>query len=62
VKNKETADDYGRSPTGHNNVHIQFGGFGVLIKFQFHYLHLSRGTYFNLVGLGIPLRFIAKPS
>jgi hypothetical protein len=43
-------------------VHIQFGGFGVLIKFRFQYLHLSRGTDFNLVGLGIPLRCIAKPS
>jgi hypothetical protein len=43
-------------------MHIQFGWFGVLIEFRFHYLHLSRGTDFNLVGLGIPLRFIAKPS
>lgn len=34
-----------------NNVHIQFGGFGVLIKFRFQYLHLSRGTDFNLVAL-----------
>lgn len=37
--------------TAGNNVHIQFGGFGVLIKFRFQYLHLSRVTDFNLVAL-----------
>src|SRR5688572_11312939 len=37
--------------TAPNNVHIQFGGFGALIKFQFHYYLWSRGTDFSLVAL-----------
>jgi hypothetical protein len=44
-----------KDPTAGNNVHIQFGGFGVLIKFGFQYLHLSRGTDFNLVALSWPM-------
>lgn len=33
-------------------------GFGVLIKFRFHYIHLSRGTVLNWSALAF--RFIAK--
>jgi len=37
-------------------------GFATALNIWFHYLHLSRWTIYNWVGLGIPLRFIAKPS
>jgi len=46
-----TGKEERRIKTRHNTVHIQFGGFSVLIKFRFQYLHLSRGTDFNLVAL-----------
>jgi hypothetical protein len=48
---KVTLKRLGDGHTATNNVHIQFGEFGVLIKFRFQYLHLSRGTDFNLVAL-----------
>lgn len=50
-KTIDSVDDDGRSPTTANNVHIQFGGFGTVIKFRFHYYLWSRGTDFNLVAL-----------